>query len=406
MKKFSKVYEAAESVDNMPIKKTEMSHKKCTPGEFGAMVKAAVDPLHGPSNEYVPPAAAAFGSIVQRPNRNFGGLMPKPHPRLAMEPQPPKDVPGTGSPNDHADHYRHQSRMNALHRRVGPDQPYPPFDPRTDPAVINRMNHAQNRVDVLKDINSTNPPPGAWTGRTGMTKTQSAREFGAMVKKSFNLPESVMNSLPAAGYGALGGAGIGALSGLLNPGEEDEYDEDGRVIGRKPRSGFSAALRNALLGAGVGGVAGGVAQNVAPGLVNSLKNYITGGPLSEESEGIEAPKIPDMYQQGTRPSTLPTGINAAQQQMIDDSTMRYGPIGPQEDPSRPAFRLSQNNPTNSNYGVPGGQIGPPTPHEYGKNYAKAMDNQMALDNPRLKTTDNPLASLNPQDIMDGNALAR
>ena len=29
------VYDASESVKNMPIKKTEESHKKCTPGEFG-----------------------------------------------------------------------------------------------------------------------------------------------------------------------------------------------------------------------------------------------------------------------------------------------------------------------------------------------------------------------------------
>lgn len=40
--KQSKVYEAAEGVENMPIKQTKMNHKKCTPGEFGAMVKEAV----------------------------------------------------------------------------------------------------------------------------------------------------------------------------------------------------------------------------------------------------------------------------------------------------------------------------------------------------------------------------
>jgi len=41
MKKQSKVYDASESVENMPIKKTKMNHKCCTPGEFGARVKQA-----------------------------------------------------------------------------------------------------------------------------------------------------------------------------------------------------------------------------------------------------------------------------------------------------------------------------------------------------------------------------
>lgn len=39
--KQSKVYDASESVENMPIKKTKMNHKCCTPGEFGARVKEA-----------------------------------------------------------------------------------------------------------------------------------------------------------------------------------------------------------------------------------------------------------------------------------------------------------------------------------------------------------------------------
>jgi hypothetical protein len=50
LRKIAKVYEAAESVDNMPVKQTRESHKKCAPGEFG---------LNKEGNEYMTPGQRA-----------------------------------------------------------------------------------------------------------------------------------------------------------------------------------------------------------------------------------------------------------------------------------------------------------------------------------------------------------
>ena len=97
-------------------------------------------------------------------------------------------------------------------------------------------------------------------------------EFGAMVKQSLDIgqyiPANISQHLPTAGVGAAAGAGLGALGGLISPGEEDEYDDNGRVIGRRQRNRFGAMLRNALMGAGVGGLAGGVGSAVVPGVAD------------------------------------------------------------------------------------------------------------------------------------------
>ena len=50
LRKVAKVYEAADSVDNMPVKHTRESHKKCAPGEFG---------LNKEGNEYMSPGRRA-----------------------------------------------------------------------------------------------------------------------------------------------------------------------------------------------------------------------------------------------------------------------------------------------------------------------------------------------------------
>ena len=50
LRKVAKVYEAAESVDNMPVKQTRESHKECAPGEFG---------LNKEGNEYMTPGQRA-----------------------------------------------------------------------------------------------------------------------------------------------------------------------------------------------------------------------------------------------------------------------------------------------------------------------------------------------------------
>jgi hypothetical protein len=191
MKKQSKVYEAAEGVENMPIKQTKMNHKKCTPGEFGAMVKDAANPVIAPAQ---PPA------IGPHANRALKSMLPA-----------------------------HQKRLQS----------------------------GQKAMDKIMGNPALNQPLGM----------KSAHEFGAYVKQSFNIQQylpAIQKYLPAAGMGAGLGAGAGALSGLINPGEEDEYDNQGRVVGRRQRSRLGAMMRNALMGAGVGGVAGGVLGYASP----------------------------------------------------------------------------------------------------------------------------------------------
>lgn len=77
-----------------------------------------------------------------------------------------------------------------------------------------------------------------------------------------------------AGRGALTGAALGGLYGLIDPGHEDEYDDEGRVIGRQQRNRFGALLRGALGGALRGGAIGGSVSYLRPGLVNSIYDAV------------------------------------------------------------------------------------------------------------------------------------
>jgi hypothetical protein len=102
---------------------------------------------------------------------------------------------------------------------------------------------------------------------------KSARDFGAAVKLAF-LGEY---TAPALG-GATLGAGIGGIAGLINPGEEDQYDDNGRVIGRKQRSRLSAALSGALMGGVGGGAVGAGAQYAGYGNhIGQLGSYLGQG---------------------------------------------------------------------------------------------------------------------------------
>ena len=158
-------------------------------------------------------------------------------------------------------------------------------------------------------------------------KSCSPGEFGSMVKQSFNIGDH----LPAAGYGALGGAGLGALSGLINPGEEDEYDEDGNVIGRKQRGRFGAALRNALMGAGVGGAAGVAGSAMAPEYtqqaIDAVRGMFGAGQAQQPQPGAELagqalPEAANMQSIGN------LGGTGAMQQMAAQSANRYGAMTP------------------------------------------------------------------------------
>lgn len=85
---------------------------------------------------------------------------------------------------------------------------------------------------------------------TGMTKTQSARSFGAKYAAGLDL-SGLQKYLPGAGVGAGAGALVGGLGGLMFPG--------------KRRGRLGGALSGALAGAGLGGLAGGAAGGGAFG---------------------------------------------------------------------------------------------------------------------------------------------
>jgi hypothetical protein len=284
--KQSKVYEASEAVDGMHVKHTKMNHKKCTPGEFGAMVKEAGSPWAR--------MGKMVGSFMQTPNQAAQKAMLAA--RREFKPSaggnaPPKTLL---NPSQTASYNR---TFNAL-KRQGVDQDTAAFHasqagqlhiPRRD--ALQAVGQDAVRAQLMHQGKTLGVGALGGAGVAGaygygplalpqqapelevkarkpqvpsMTKTQSARDFGAYVKRSFNISQH----LPAAGVGAAAGAGLGALGGLINPGEEDEYDDQGRVVGRKQRSRFGAMLNNALMGAGVGGVAGGVGSAVVPGVAD------------------------------------------------------------------------------------------------------------------------------------------
>lgn len=276
MKKQSKVYEAAEGVENMPIKQTKMNHKKCTPGEFGAMVKEAVNPktimnlgrqaVGGVSGALTQgaPQAARKAMLDQRDAigfvRDFGGAIGRPAPRSYVR----DSLQQAGR-----DAFRGQVQGNAIAAAgaagagIGAG-----YGAKYQTAYRDEANQLQqNAQPAVPSL-----PPAATQGIGSRIKANSARDFGAYVKQSFD----IQKYLPAAGVGAGLGAGVGALSGLINPGEEDEYDDEGRVIGRKQRSRFGAMLRGGLMGAGLGGVAGGAAQHFAGPQTEKALNYMRG----------------------------------------------------------------------------------------------------------------------------------
>lgn len=288
--KQSKVYEASEAVDGLHVKHTKMNHKKCTPGEFGAMVKESVElsstsigqtvggappgaysgkvrlPINTPDQAIhahaanlaagnpVQPAQKGVPQTILAPANGSGAVPRSPVGRMLGAPGRVYDsaISGIGDklspPSSEALAGRHVTE-------VGSD-------------------YMQNSGNLGRRFVRDMATPGVYTPNpnqgTGFTKTQSARDFGAYVKRSFNINQY----LPAAGVGAAAGAGLGALGGLINPGEEDEYDDQGRVVGRKQRSRFGAMLRNALMGAGAGGIVGGAGSALLPQYVDpQVRNF-------------------------------------------------------------------------------------------------------------------------------------
>lgn len=294
--KQSKVYEASEAVDGLHVKHTKMNHKKCTPGEFGAMVKEAASPLARMGkmvlgNVLKPVAGAGAGVAAMHAadrainNTSQGSAAPattaaqpndalhqarQEHASMATWSRPYRKGQQTLNYFPDMEHAFDNASMAEVDLERGQPVRLPPSRGAVDPALTNRFQH----YGFNNRYTQGGAPAGSYTGKPnyfqGMTKTQSARDFGAYVKQSFNINQY----LPAAGVGAVAGAGLGALGGLINPGEEDEYDDQGRVVGRKQRSRFGAMLRNALMGAGAGGIVGGAGSALLPQYVDpQVRNF-------------------------------------------------------------------------------------------------------------------------------------
>ena len=81
------------------------------------------------------------------------------------------------------------------------------------------------------------------------------------------------NILSGAGAGGAVGATLGGLHGLVAPGTEPEYDDEGNVIGTQQRGRFGAALRGALGGGLVGGGLGAGLNHLRPNATTDIYNF-------------------------------------------------------------------------------------------------------------------------------------
>lgn len=106
-------------------------------------------------------------------------------------------------------------------------------------------------------------------------------DAGSYAKNMYNqVPEGMRSGI---GMGGLGGAALGGLAGLIAPGEEEQYDAMGNLVGRKQRGRFGAMLRGALGGGVMGAGAGGLAGHLAPDAVNKAYSAASsfGGDLAK-----------------------------------------------------------------------------------------------------------------------------
>ncbi len=139
LRKVAKVYEAAESVDNMPVKQTRESHKACAPGEFG---------LNKEGNEYMTPGQRA---------KQHG----QEHELSAYE----------------------NSRYRNLRRGQEPPAGFPYLDqPHRDPAIANRDMH--NREINRDSSRYTERFPGSYAVDTAVRGylPDQARDFRSALR--------------------------------------------------------------------------------------------------------------------------------------------------------------------------------------------------------------------------------
>lgn len=207
--KIAKVYEAGESVEGAKPKVVFESHKKCTPCEFGARVKESAGLIgSNPAAEH-----AALSTNNMHDLRNSGLLPGQEHysPMATAMSKDPAILNRIG-------HAQLPTRGSDLLGGTGPN------------AVLGRLTRdaTDDTHQMFKNVQQQYQPRlGA-----GMTKTQSAFNFGARVKEA-TTTEAIQALLGMGGAGA----GIGALVGAA----------------RAPKG---KRLRTALGDAAVGGAAG------------------------------------------------------------------------------------------------------------------------------------------------------
>jgi len=157
----------------------------------------------------------------------------------------------------------------------------------------------QNKAPTLpsppRGTGAGTPPAPVQLGK----RAASLRNFGAKVA-AFNIgdlakhiPEGLKKVMPAAGAGALGGAALGGLHGLISPGHEDVYDDEGNVVGRQRRSRFGAALRGALGGGAAGGLAGGALEAYSPGAMGKAQDWLKSMYKGKQSPEKAPEKLPE-----------------------------------------------------------------------------------------------------------------
>jgi hypothetical protein len=136
----------------------------------------------------------------------------------------------------------------------------------------------------------------------GMDKILADQEAKAKKEKAVKEKEKTAaykfgsNILPGAGLGAA----LGGLYGLASPGDEEEYDETGRLIRKQPRSRLSAMLRGAVGGGLLGGAGGVVADHYAPNASSNAYDFarglFTGKSQRELTRGDNVAKLTPMGQ--------------------------------------------------------------------------------------------------------------
>lgn len=197
-------YDAGESVKNMPIKKTEESHKQCSPGEFGM------------NKEGKSASSLAHTLDAARRGANVGGVLGGLAGVVgggihgAYDPGAYGELDSQGNPV-----LKRRSRLMGALRGAAGYGLGGIFGGR----VLGAAGGAANARGG-----------GGVSGAQYPPKTASALEFGAKIAQSIDMPftrEGYNQVGAASAGGTLGflgggaaGAGLGALHGLISPGEQ------------------------------------------------------------------------------------------------------------------------------------------------------------------------------------------